>query len=113
MLKTIRTNFDRNELRRDRRYALPPIKVLLDSGNFATTNWSLGGFLLPDGPALLRGVQVGGELVLPADSEIHAFTAEIVRRDSDGVGFRFVEPSSSLIGALDRVIAGRMFRKRV
>jgi hypothetical protein len=111
-LKTIRTNFDRAESRRDRRYALPSIKVLLECGHFATTNWSLGGFLLPGGPALALATEVAGEIVLPADSDAHAFAAEVVRRDGADIGFRFIEPSSSLIGALDRVIAGRMFRRR-
>jgi hypothetical protein len=112
MLRTIRTNFDRHEARRDRRYPLPPIQVLLEAGHFTTANWSLGGFLLPAGVAVALGAQVAGELVLPANSDTHPFAAEVVRRDADGVGFRFVDPSLELVGALDRSIAGRMFRKR-
>ncbi|HVA12008.1 MAG TPA: PilZ domain-containing protein [Stellaceae bacterium] len=112
MLKTIRTNFDRHEARRDRRYPLPAIVVTLASGEFATANWSLGGFLLASGPELAIGSVVTGNLVLADTCQTHDFSAELVRRDADGTGFRFVELSIDLVGALDRAIAGRMFRKR-
>ncbi len=115
MLKTIRINFDRHEARRDRRYALPPITVTLSSGAHATSNWSLGGFLLPPnlepGIDLVLGATVSGNVTL-AENNTHAFAAEVVRRDADGTGFRFVEPSDALVGALDRAIANRLFRKR-
>jgi hypothetical protein len=112
MLKTIRTNFDRHESRRDQRYPLPPITVTLASGDYATSNWSLGGFLLPPGPDVALGAAVAGHLTLPDGAATHAFAAEVVRRDADGIGFRFVDRSMALIGALDRTIASRMFRKR-
>jgi hypothetical protein len=112
MLRTIRTNFDRDESRRDRRYPLPPVKVALDCGTFETANWSLGGFLLAAGPVLAVGSMVTGNLKLFDDRAPFDFTAEVVRRDEDGVGFRFTEISLELVGALDRVLANRMFRKR-
>jgi hypothetical protein len=119
MLKTIRINFDRHEARRDRRYALPPIMVALDTGSYATNNWSLGGFLLPPPDLdlvpnldLPVGASVAGQVTLPDGSTPHAFRAEVVRRDADGTGFRFVEPLDALVGALDRAIAHRLFRKR-
>jgi hypothetical protein len=112
MLKTIRINFDRQEARRDRRYPLPPITVTLESGAYVTSNWSLGGFLLPPGLDLALGATVAGKATMPDGSTSHAFSAEIVRRDADGTGFRFVEPSDALVGALDRAIANRLFRKR-
>lgn len=112
MLKTIRINFDRHETRRDRRYALPPITVTLASGAYTTSNWSLGGFLLPPGIGLARGASVAGKVTTPDGRATHAFSAELVRSGADGTGFRFVEPSDALIGALDRAIAHRLFRKR-
>jgi hypothetical protein len=116
MLKTIRINFDRHEARRDRRYSLPPITVTLASGSYATGNWSLGGFLLPPNlePALdlALGAPVSGQVSLPDGGATLAFCAEVVRCDADGTGFRFVEPSDELVGALDRAIAHRLFRKR-
>jgi hypothetical protein len=112
MLRTIRTNFDRDEARRDRRYPLRQICVSLDAGDYETANWSLGGFLLADGPDLALGATVAGNLKLFDDRAPFDFTAEVVRRDHDGVGFHFVEISSDLVGALDRVLANRMFKKR-
>ena len=113
MLKTVRINFDRHEARRDRRYALPPITVTLASGGaYTTTNWSLGGFLLPSAIDLALGASVAGHVTLPDGSASHVFSAEVVRCDADGTGFRFAEPSDELVGALDRAIANRLFRKR-
>jgi hypothetical protein len=116
MLKTIRINFDRHESRRDRRYLLPPITLTLEAGDYVTSNWSLGGFLLPPNlePAieLALGATVAGKATMPDGNASHAFSAEIVRCDADGTGFRFVEPSDALVGALDRAIAHRLFRKR-
>src|SRR5262245_28326626 len=115
MLKTIRINFDRHEARRDRRYPLPPITVTLEAGDYVTSNWSLGGFLLPPNlePALdlASGTAVSGKATMPDGTATHAFSAEVVRCDADGTGFRFVEPSMELVGALDRAIASRLFRK--
>lgn len=114
MLKTVRINFDRHEARRDRRYALPPITVTLPSGAYSTSNWSLGGFLLPPNlePAFALGAAVSGKVTLSEGGATHAFGAEVVRCDADGTGFRFVDPSDELVGALDRAIAHRLFRKR-
>ena len=112
MLRTIRTNFDRDESRRDRRYPLPPVKVSLADRAYETVNWSLGGFLLAAGPVLTVGAIVAGSLKLFDDRAPYDFIAEVVRCDDNGVGFHFVEISSDLVGALDRVLANRMFRKR-
>jgi hypothetical protein len=112
MLKTIRINFDRAEARRDRRYPLSPITVTLNSGEHVTSNWSLGGFLLPPNLDLAVGATVTGKATMPDGKTCLDFSAEIVRKDADGIGFRFVEPSESLVGALDRAIAHRLFRKR-
>jgi hypothetical protein len=112
MLKTLRINFDRHEARRDRRYPLPPITVTLVSGAYSTSNWSLGGFLLPAGIGLALGATVSGEATMPNAGTRHGFSAEVVRCDGDGIGFRFIAPSDELVGALDRAIANRLFRKR-
>lgn len=111
MLKTVRITFDRHEARRDRRYPLPPIAVTLASGTYTTSNWSLGGFLLPAGVELALGAAVSGKATMPG-STVHGFSAEVVRCDADGTGFRFLAPSDALVGALDRAIADRLFRKR-
>lgn len=112
MLKTLRINFDRHESRRDRRYPLPPITLTLASGAYTTSNWSLGGFLLPPGIEAVLGAAVSGMATMPDGGTTHAFSAEVVRREADGTGFRFIAPSDELVGALDRAIANRLFRKR-
>jgi hypothetical protein len=112
MLKTIRINFDRAEARRDRRYPLPPITVTFASGSYTTSNWSLGGFLLPPDLDLALGATVAGQATMPDGKTCHHFAAAIVRKDADGTGFHFVAPSDALVGALDRAIANRLFRKR-
>jgi hypothetical protein len=112
MLKTVRITFDRHEARRDRRHPLPPIAVTLASGTYTTSNWSLGGFLLPAGVELALGAAVSGKATMPDRSTMHGFSAEVVRRDVDGTGFRFLAPSDALVGPLDRAIAHRLFRKR-
>lgn len=112
-MKTLRTNFDRPETRRDRRYALPPISVTLrDSRALAIANWSLGGFLLESGPRYPVGETVAGKLTLADGGPSYDFSAEVVRRGPDGTGFRFVDLSNALVGALDRMIVGRMFRRK-
>lgn len=120
-MKTIRTNFDRDELRRDRRYPLPPLRVTFAPrevpGEFETANWSLGGFALAPQedrplPSLALGATVAGTLIPYAMTEFYPFAAEVVRRDGDGLGFQFVEKSDALIGVLDRALSNRMFRKR-
>ena len=110
MLKTIRTNFDREESRRDRRYPLPPITVSLAGLDYITANWSLGGFLLGYGPQFLPGETVAG-LVRFADGSEQSFTANAVRSDADGTGYQFTDPSMDLSGALDRAASGRMRRR--
>jgi hypothetical protein len=112
MFRTIRTNFDRRETRRDRRYPLPSITVTFAEGSYETLNWSLGGFLLSGGPSdevgtILPGVLHVGEATFP-------FTAEVVRRDEEerAVAFHFIEPSPRMVSALDRVVAERLMGRR-
>jgi hypothetical protein len=114
MVKTLRKNFDRNELRRDRRYPLPPVTVMLGHAAFTTVNWSLGGFLIEGGPDLAVGTRVEGELRTEGATRTQKFTAEVLRRDRDGhaTGFCFIERSDALVDALDRSIAGRMAGRR-
>lgn len=112
MLRTIRTNFDRHETRRDRRYPLPPIAVIFGAEEYMTANWSLGGFLIEARGAPAPGSTVAGSIRIPDGKQLYPFSAEVVRRDGDGIGFRFVQPSGELIGALDRLVIGRMRRAR-
>lgn len=110
-MTTIRTNFDRKEARRDRRHALPPLTVSLGAGQYDVGNWSLGGFLLVGGPELAVGRLVSGFIAIPGTSSSQMFNAEVVRQDSGGTGFRFVNMSSKLFSMLDRAMVRRVVRK--
>lgn len=114
MLRTIRTNFDRREMRRDRRYPLPPMLVRFAHGEYETVNWSLSGFLLGGGPPIEIGRQLAATIRVSASEQLFSVTAEAVRHDPDveGVAFRFVEPPEEFVGVLDHAIAARMFGRR-
>ena len=46
MLRTTSISLTHKEMRRDRRYALPPVAVTLGDTQYRARNWSLGGLLL-------------------------------------------------------------------
>ena len=114
MLKTIRTNFDRHEMRRDRRYALPPLAVSINGTEFTARNWSLGGFQLSQGPSVALGAHIGGTIRVAGDGKPYNFTAEAVRRGNGahGMSFRFRGLSPDLITALDRAVMRRFAGRR-
>lgn len=114
MTRTIRTNFDRHEMRRDRRYPLPPIVVGFASVEYETVNWSLSGFLLSGGPSVEIGNQMPATVRVSPSERIFDVITEAIRHDSeaDGVAFKFVEPSEAMVELLDHTIAGRLFGRR-
>jgi hypothetical protein len=110
MGKLIRTNFSRNEMRRDRRYLAPAITLTVRGVDYQVRDWSLGGFRARRALCLpLRG-QITGQVRIERRREAYSFTAEAVRDDAnaEAVGFRFVALSPSLSHALDRAIAWRV-----
>lgn len=110
MRKLIRTNFDRDEHRRDRRYVLPPITVTIAGQQHAVVDWSLGGFQPVGELPVVLGQQLDGTLSIADNDAVYPFTAEAVRHDetTNGFGFRFIEPSPLLIEALDRALRQRL-----
>lgn len=112
-LKTIRTNFDIDEKRRDRRYPLPVV-VSLGGIDYTTVNWSLGGFLIADAPNLRVGGMFRGRLRLAHLTRTYDFTAQVLRRDREAgtLAFCFVECSPPMLAALDRALAERMAGQR-
>jgi len=113
MRKLIRTNFDRNEQRRDRRYARPELSVTIGGARYAVLDWSLGGFQPQGGPKIAVGQQVTGAVTIVGHDQTLPFTAEAVHRNGrNGFGFRFVGRSQSLINALDRALIMRLMGRR-
>ncbi|HKT17724.1 MAG TPA: hypothetical protein VJR47_06760 [Stellaceae bacterium] len=109
MGKLIRTNFDRHEMRRDRRYRAPAVTLCVDGADHPVRDWSLSGFRPACGMRVERGGRIAGALRIAASEATHPFTAEAVRGGAQGVtGFRFVECSWSLARALEKAVARRM-----
>lgn len=113
-MKIIRTNFDRNEGRRDRRYPLPPLVVVLDGVEYSTVNWSLGGFLISGyRRAAVSGQKIVGTLLLVTRPETIDFQGEVIRVDEPAPGnlaVQFDELGERGMVILDRLIARRLSR---
>ena len=70
------------EQRRDRRYALPMLEVVIGKERFHAINWSMRGALLY-GICDVVGMRVRGEMGIPGSSQAVPFTANVVRTDLD------------------------------
>ena len=70
------------EQRRDRRYALPMLEVVIGEERFHAINWSMRGALLY-GICEVVGRRVRGEMGVPGSSEALPFAATVVRADLD------------------------------
>jgi hypothetical protein len=112
-MRTVRTNFDRQESRRDRRYASPMLTVVIDDQEYVSDNWSLGGFQLSCALPLEIGAVVAGALHVD-NSGGFAFTASVVRKEAAAgtLGFRFQELTSLAMTKLDRALARRLVARR-
>ena len=110
-MRISRTNFDRQESRRDRRYASPPLTVTIGERDYVSDNWSLGGFQLTAALPLELGAVVVGTLQVDG-SDGFAFTASVVRHEGDTFGFHFQELSPQAMTKLDRALARRLVTRR-
>jgi hypothetical protein len=106
-----RTSFDQPEARRDRRYPLPTLYLVIGEAEYSTANWSLGGFLLLeyDRPAAPGDVLHGFMRFEGTDAV--PFNAEIVRigPEPGQVGARFRELGDPAFDLLDRRLSRRLF----
>jgi hypothetical protein len=66
--------------RRERRYGLPVLEVVIGSERFRAVNWSMRGALI-FGLCDLVGARVRGEIGVPGSSEAMPFAATVVRAD--------------------------------
>jgi hypothetical protein len=70
------------EQRRDRRYALPMLEIVIGDERFRAVNWSMRGALLY-GTCEIVGMRVRGEMGVPGSLEALPFAATVVRADRD------------------------------
>lgn len=112
-MRIARTNFDRQEARRDRRYELPPLTVIIGDQTYLSDNWSLGGFQLSGAPPYVVGDVVNGTLHVDG-SDGFGFSASVVRRDEAAgtLGFHFQELTPLAMTRLDRALARRLSPRR-
>jgi hypothetical protein len=107
------TNFDRQESRRDRRYAQPSLLAIIDGQEYVSDNWSLGGFHLSAKLSLAAGATVTGTMHVDG-SDGFVFTAVVVRKD-DAAGtlaFHFRDLTPLAMTRLDRALARRLVSRR-
>lgn len=105
-----------NERRRDSRPTLPAIKLQIDGKVYATSKWTLGGFLIEkyvgdrrihDIFTMIIFVEVGGQKFE------HFVDAEVVRIDHDELimAGKFIELDTDAVETLDGWLTGRLRRK--
>ncbi len=115
-MKVVKTSYDRRDERRDRRYPLPALDVLIGGTGYSTVNWSLGGCLIGSfsGEAVPGGT-ITGTLRAAGSDTILRFTGMVVRVGTppDGLlAIQFTDLGEDGIEILDRYIARRMFGRR-
>ena len=71
-----------SEKRRDRRYFLQPLEIIIGNERYRAINWSMRGALLY-GICEMVGARVRGEMGVPGTSEGIPFAATVVRNDFD------------------------------
>lgn len=105
-----------NERRRDSRPKLPPIKVQIDGKVYATSEWTLGGFLIDK---YVGSRRAGGIMTMIVRVEVgdrkfeHFVDAQVVRIDRERMimAAKFIEMDSDAIETLDGWLTGRLRRK--
>ena len=113
-MQRTRTSYDRPEARRDRRYPLPSLRLTIGGQEYASANWSLGGFMLLDFDTPVRpGALLEGSFHFEGSHSL-PFKAEVMRVGPAGgeIGARFRDLSEAAFDLLDRAILRKLFRPR-
>jgi hypothetical protein len=109
-----RTSYDKGDNRRDKRYPLPALVVVLSGQEYRTRNWSLGGLRLSGVPRSLNiGDEFNGEFRLADGTDRAGFHGDVVWIDlpSREFGVRFLELGLHAIELLDGALAHRFFSR--
>lgn len=81
-MQAVGKNSAGTEQRRDRRYALPVLEVVIGDERYHAINWSMRGALLY-GICEVVGTRVRGAMGVPGSSQALPFAATVVRADLD------------------------------
>jgi hypothetical protein len=105
------SKFDRADLRRDRRYAIPIFDVIVECEIFRSVDWSMGGVHL-DGicETAAVGTSVDGWIALPEVPQAFAFSGQILRTDpaTGNTVVRFDEIEPEAAGFLGKAAISRL-----
>ena len=99
--------------RRNRRIAIPAIRLAILTDIYSTRDWSLGGFRIADYPVPLSpGDLLPVTIVVAAHGEVfrHAVMAEVVRhnRQSGSMAARFKRLTPDAVTVLTAALQGRL-----
>ena len=84
-----------------RRFYTDVLRLSFLGGEYAASNWSEGGALIEyNHPGLLVGARIAGVARLGRAPHHFPFRAQVVRRDAQHIGVRFLNISPALLRAL-------------
>lgn len=110
-----RTSYDKGDSRRDKRYPVPSLVMILYGEEYETKDWSLGGLRLSGLPKSLKvGDEFYGEFRVGDGEQRASFRGDVVRVDARSREFaiRFLELGLNAIELLDGALARRFLRRR-
>jgi hypothetical protein len=108
-----RVTFERHNDRRDHRYPLPPLVIIIDGAEYSTINWSLGGFLVTGFDRKVAPGQTITGMLRTFEEPGFAFTATVVRSGEtapDHLAVKFSDLSERGLSVLEHIITRRLFR---
>jgi hypothetical protein len=113
-MKTKRVSYFPQEDRRDRRYPLPVLVIIIGGIEYSTVNWSLGGFLITGfDRKIVPGQTITGTLHAIDRPDSLPFTATVVRSGDPEPGqlaAKFEDLGELGFSLLERIITRRLFR---
>jgi PilZ domain len=107
-----RVTYERPNSRRDHRYPLPPLVIIIDGTEYSSINWSLGGFLITGFDRKIASGQTVTGMLRTLDQPGFAFTATVVRSGDtapDHLAVKFSDLSDRGMSVLERIITRRLF----
>jgi hypothetical protein len=107
-----RVTYDRPNSRRDHRYPLPPLIIIIEGAEYSTINWSLGGFLVTGFDRKVELGQTIAGMLRTLEQPGFAFTATVVRSGDtapDHLAVKFSDLGERGMSVLEHIITHRLF----